>query len=183
MRAPLHESVLVVGMTAGLGLAACGDARPDDKLQNIPPPPVAKLAPADVALKGANIPTLDPAPMAAAEIAKVIGRTPRCEFSYTRAGDPVLAFARGAEAGADGGVVKLNGQLIALRRGQPTEEQSFRLDTDTLAFTIAGADGPLTEQPSGAERVEARMVFDLSRPPGLHVGYGGYLGCTTGPVR
>lgn len=172
-----HESILIIALFAALGLASCGDARPDDKLQGVPPPPVAELTPAATALQGANIPTLDPATMADAEIGAVIGAGPRCEFRYTRSGHPVLAFAGGLAPSAGAGVVKLNGKLVPLRRRPSADAGFYTLDAENLTLSIAVPDESLAEDDLGRERVEARMVFELREGQGLEVGYGGYFSC------
>lgn len=163
---PLQAAGLAA--VCGLALGGCGDARPDDRIMGTPPPPVAEPAPAGTALRGANVPTLDPVTLDDAEITAVLGPGARCAFHYTRSGKPVAAFQ--ADRGA--GVVKLNGKLIPLAYAPAAG--GARLSAEALSLDISTGE---TAQEADAGLVEAEMVFNLRQGQGLTVGYGGYYGC------
>lgn len=64
------------------------------------------------------MPTLDPAPLQAAEAARVLGSGPGCLFRLTREGDPILVVRpTSAEGRGVQGVMKLNGVLVPLQAG------------------------------------------------------------------
>jgi hypothetical protein len=149
--------------------ARAGRDRPDDALEEVKPPQVARITPAAEMLEGAHIRTLDPEHMDDAEIRLALGDGTHCLFRYSSAGKPVLAVAEGSEAGQVGGVVKLNGQLVLLT-GSVTEEGAL-LDADRLWMSVR-PDG-------GFESVTSRQETDVVLQVGeeLTAGYRGYLSC------
>lgn len=162
-------------LLSGAALAGCGDGRPDDKTRGLAAPPVAELVPAPAALQGADVPTLDPHTMDDAELRRVIGAGPRCEFRYTSSGKPVLAFA---PAGA--GVVKLNGKLVALRTSPSAGDGPPVLQAGDVTLRIR-PDRPV--RVGDARGTPADMTFDVRAGEGLTVGYRGYYGCPRAPDR
>ena len=163
-----------VAMLAALGwLAACGeDAAPDDVTEPVHSPEIARILPAGEAIAGAHIPTLDPATMVDAEIEKVLGRGPRCEFRYTSEGRPVLAARTAAGSEAPAGVVKLNGHLVPLQR-DTAGAQSIVLGADPVRMAVTPDGGAAA---ADARQREANAVFEIGN--GLRVGYRGYYRCT-----
>ncbi|WP_230531077.1 hypothetical protein [Microvirga roseola] len=150
-------------------LAACGESEAPDDIVN--PPQVhgvARVLPASEVLSGAHIPTLDPAPMVDAEIQKVVGAGPRCDFHYTRAGRPVLAVGMQPDGTATGGVVKLNGSLVALASelalaGGGAPPARFLLLADPVRVAVAPVEGEEAQERDGAQSQRADMVFEISR--------------------
>lgn len=170
----------------GLGLlAGCGDSdAPDDALGAIRPPGPAEIRTAQSVLDGAHVPTLDPVTMTDAEIRKVVGSGPRCEFRYTSSGEPVLAV--GLRSGdPTGGVLKLNGSLIRLDRA-PAEPEAdsggagaaapLSLVAGPIRANVSGP-GAAAGEPPGQD---ATMTFAVGDD--LQVGYGGYWECLSGSV-
>lgn len=173
-----------VGMALALGLlAGCGQSdAPDDKLRPAGSPQVARVVPVEEALAGANVPTLDPHTMVAAEIGEVIGEGPRCEFRYTGAGGPVLAVTMTPDGAAGRGIVKLNGNFVLL---DPTTgdgaapEAGLRLGATPVRATISPDRSDEPEELDGARRQEAEMIFEVGER--LRVGYRGFLDCMAEP--
>ncbi|MCJ8519762.1 hypothetical protein ABID21_002503 [Pseudorhizobium tarimense] len=147
-------------------LAGCGEnAAPDDMVNPPRAEEVAPIVPASEAVSGADVPTLDPATMVDAEIAKVLGGPPGCTFRYTSAGNPVLAL--GAGDGPITGAMKLAGKMIRL--SATVAEGGVRAEDPPVRISV---------NPEGDPRggsVEAEMVFEIGDQ--LRVGYGGYLQC------
>jgi hypothetical protein len=154
-----------------LDLAARADRQqPDDALEEIRAPAVARITPAAEMLEGAHIRTLDPEHLDDAEIRRALGDGTHCLFRYSSAGKPVLAVAEGSEAGQTSGVVKLNGQLVILA-GSATEE-GFLLNADRLRMSVR-PDGGLE---AASSRQEADVVLEVGEE--LTAGYRGYLSCS-----
>jgi hypothetical protein len=155
-------------------LAGCGEEdAPDDDISAIRPPEIARIAPANEAIAGTHIPTLDPATMVDAEIQKVLGVDPRCEFRYTSAGRPVLAARTPSNGDAAQGVVKLNGHLVALR---PTStDGALVLSADRIRLTITADDAGQAGGLGDARRREADLIFEVG--DSVRVGYRGYYNC------
>jgi hypothetical protein len=154
-------------------LARCGASdAPDDDLAVLRAPAIARIAPADEALTGAHIPTLDPASMNDAEIEKALGPGPHCAFRYTDAGDVVLAWDETPES-AGKGVVKLNGYLVIL--GSQTTEGEIILTAGEVRVAIAPDPDSHAEAPYDRRAAEATAVFEVGRK--LKAGYRGYYGC------
>lgn len=161
-RATAHALAAAVAATA----AACSDSeRPDDAAPH--PKPVASIRPADEALSGADIPTVDPHTMADAEIEKVVDGDRLCLFRYTSSSKPILAFAADGEGA---GVVKLNGHLVRLTAA--SADDRIVLAADPVRLTLSpdpGSDPPFTDLQT------ATLVFEIGDM--LKVGYDGYYGC------
>ena len=174
MRQRMPSGAATVGLLAALGaLAACGEgAAPDDVMDPVHAPEVARVAPAAEAIGGVHIPSLDPATMVDAEIGKVLGPGPRCEFRYTSEGHPVLAASAAADGEAPAGVVKLNGHLVPLQRGA-ADAQSIVLQSGEVRLTVTPDGGAPVDD---ARRREANTIFEVGSE--LRVGYRGYYRCT-----
>ncbi|WP_368744823.1 DUF6692 family protein, partial [Desertibaculum subflavum] len=145
----------------------------DDATDAIHAPEVPRIASAEEALAGAHVPTLDPATMNGAEIRAVLGAGEHCEFRYTSAGKPVLAFAPGRDGSATKGVVKLNGHLVALQAASTTDE--VVLSAEPIRMTL----GPAGGQPADGQLHEVNSVFQVG--DALKVGYRGYYRCVDKP--
>lgn len=162
----MRRLILPAAALAALLAAACDNRPPPDDKVGAPPPHAARLVSADEALAGANIPTLDPATMDAAEVARVLGPGPRCEFRYVSGGKPVLAIAAAPDAAA-AAVVKLNGDLVALEPGPAGDGRTFAAGPIRLR---------LSDLPEADDRPRpATLTFRVAEP--LRVGYGGYYVC------
>lgn len=96
---------LVLVLASLLLAAGCGNDAAGRKTATANPPTIARVVSAQQSLDGANIPTLDPATMSAAEIRQVLGQGSFCVFRYTSDGKPVLAWK--PDAGETSAVVKL----------------------------------------------------------------------------
>jgi hypothetical protein len=169
--------VLAVGL-----LAACGDEQaPDDALTAIKAPEITRIVPTKEALIGAHIPTLDPATMQEAEIRKALEAGPRCEFHYTTRGKPVLAIGLRPDGSTSGGVVKLNGSLIALSPASDSPssngDNGFSLAADPIRMTLTPDAGVQVIERPNVRRREANATFEVGQS--LRVGYRGYLDCTS----
>lgn len=148
-------------------LAGCGERQAaDDELHPARPEEVARVEPAERALAGAHVPTLDPAWMSRAEIVKALGEGPRCEFRYASSGEPVLAM-KAAEGKPGDGVVKLNGSLVMLKP-EPAGDRIV-LAAGEVRLTLA------PEAAAGGRQVEADVVFQVGNR--LEAGYSGYYSC------
>lgn len=166
-------------------LSACGEADlPDDELQPVRGAEIARIVPAQQAISGANVPTLDPHTLNDAEIAKAIGTGPRCVFRYTSTGKPVVAVS--AVPGADqtaGGIIKLNGNLVTLAQvpADPAGRElgNFMLVAEPIRLAVKPAPGEPSDGPDGGQRREADMIFEIGQD--LRAGYRGYLDCRPGP--
>lgn len=171
-----------VGMALVLGLlAGCGQSdAPDDELQPVQATAVARVLPPEEVLEGANIPTLDPHTMVAAEVGRAIGDGPRCEFRYTGAGGPVLAVSAPGNGDAESGVLKLNGDLLLLEPAAGAGEiEGVRLAAGPIRATVTPDASDEPEELDGARRREADMIFEIGEQ--LRVGYRGFLDCMSEP--
>jgi hypothetical protein len=168
----MRRATPILALAAAL-LASCGEsAAPDDAVEAIRPPEIARIKAAKEVLDGAHIRTLDPGTMNDAQIAQAIGIGPRCEFRYTSAGGPVLAITMQPGGTPGRAVLKLNGDLVLLSpvsSGGPSED--VELAADPIRTRLAPASGGFV-----AGRQEAKMIFEIGDE--LRVGYGGFLGCT-----
>jgi hypothetical protein len=155
-----------------VAVTGCGErAAPDDETNPVQAAEIARITPANEAIAGAHIPTLDPATLVDAEIEKVLGPGPRCEFRYTSEGRPVLAATARANGEARDGVVKLNGHLVVLGRATPgAGELALAADRVRLTVTPEGA-----AKAAGARQREADVIFEVG--DSLRVGYRGYYRC------
>ncbi|MFC4172851.1 DUF6692 family protein [Microvirga sp. GCM10011540] len=173
----------VVGL--GMIVAGCSENEaPDDDLTSIRAPEIARIVPAQEALAGSNIPTLDPAPMNDAEIRKALGAGPLCEFRYTTAGRPVLAVGTQPDGAPRGGIVKLNGSMVPLSPapvdGASGAASTLLLVADPIRMTVTPEGAEQTDG-TGAQRREANAVLEVGQS--LRVGYRGYLDCISEPPR
>jgi hypothetical protein len=158
---------------AFLLIAGCSESRaPDDALDPAHGGGVARIRPAAEVLEGAHIPTLDPARLIDAEIAKALGPGPTCLFRYTRSGRPVIAVASGARERPADAVIKLNGDLVVLE-AEATDAGTM-LTADRISLSV----GPL--EAGGGELRDAIAVLEIG--DSLRAGYSGYSGCT-GPEQ
>ena len=158
---------LLTGVVLGTAafLSGCGEQEPADDIINPPrPAEVAALVSAEEAISGANVPTLDPAPMNDAEVAKVLGQPAQCTFRYTSFGKPVLALQGAPGSSEARAVLKVNGDLVELK---PLGDG--RLSSGPITVTLS----PAEEAPG--EMVEAGMFFEIGES--LGVGYQGYHQC------
>ena len=155
---------------AGLGLlAGCSESdAPDDDLEAIRAPAIARIVPASEAISGAHIPTLDPAPMNDAEILKALGAGAHCEFRYTSTGKPVLGVKPAAN-GAAQGVVKLNGHLVLLQSAPAKNAIVLAADRIRMALT------PDPGDEADGSQIEAISNFEIGDD--LRAGYRGYYDC------
>ena len=171
MRGPLAS-----GLALAL-LAGCEkDDAPDDDLAAIQAPEIARVVPAEEALAGVHVPTLDPAVMDEAEIRAALATDAACRFRYTAEGRPVLAVEAGPDGAPVEGVVKLGGDLVVLRPTAP----GAAVDAPEGAVVLAAGRARATLAPDGGLRVgaagrEADMVFEVDGD--LRAGYRGYFGC------
>lgn len=175
MRSDYRASAAAI-VAAAMLLAACSRSGAPDDARSLPPA-LSAVMPAEQALAGANIPTLDPSTLADAEIDKVIGAQPHCTFRYTNAGRPVLAASLKADGAPAAGVVKLNGNLVLLqaeRGAAPSGIRAIALAAPPVRLLLQW---PETAEPNPAQRVEAEMVFEVGQR--LKVGYSGFVSCTS----
>lgn len=150
-------------------LAACG--APDEETDARSAPDVVRILPGNEAVSGAHIPTLDPMTMVDAEILKVLGPGPRCEFRYTSAGKPVLAARPSWTGDAADGVLKVNGHLVALSHTS-AEGGGLVFADDKIRVTLRPENG---ERSGSAHQREADVVFEIG--DSLRAGYRGYYLC------
>lgn len=177
--------LLVPALLAGLLLAACGQSDAPDDAGSLPTN-LIEVKTAEEALKGAHIPTVDPATLNDAEIRKVIGDHPHCSFRYTSSGRPVLVASRKADGTPEAGVVKLNGNLVHLEASTDARATGggFVLAKPPLRLAVQGV--PESAAPLEGRQIEADLVFEVEQR--LKVGYGGFLSCSSAaphpaPVR
>ncbi|HEV7291318.1 MAG TPA: hypothetical protein VGN79_03275 [Devosia sp.] len=149
-------SLVPLPFAQGQPLTPAGSPEPND----------AKSA--EEVLSGANIPALDPHTMTRNEIEEVLGAGPLCTYHYTTAGNPILAFNEAPAEGAPAGVVKLDGELIALSPMQVGE--GFGLASGSVRLLVVPE-----ELPEAGEQEEAVLRFEVGDQ--LTVGYLGYFGC------
>ena len=140
----------------------------------------AEIVSADEAIHSSNITMLDPAEMNRAEIEKALGRAAGCDFSYTRAGTPILSVREPALGASETlAVVKLNGELVLLhpeRPFVPNEELAVAADGMRMIVT------PLVDAEARRNpflTANAQMIFELDE--GLRVGYRGFYSCDAAP--
>jgi hypothetical protein len=172
--------ILILALLAGCDQ---NDA-PDDDLEAVRAPEIARLVPAEKALAGAEIPKLDPATMNDAQVRNAVGSGAYCQFRYTTAGEPVLAVNMPSGGGPGSGIIKLNGNLVVLEP-EPIDgsgnERSGKLSlaADPIRMTVLPDPVESGEDRDGVRRQEANMIFEIGQ--NLKVGYRGYLDCASGP--
>jgi hypothetical protein len=166
-------------------LAGCNrNDAPDDDLEAVQAPEIARMVPAEEALAGVEIPSLDPATMNDAQVRNAVGSGSYCQFRYTTAGKPVLAVNMPLGGGPGSGIIKLNGNLVALEP-EPIDgsgnERSGKLSlaADPIRMTVLPDPGESGENRDGVRRQEANMIFEVGQT--LKVGYRGYLDCASHP--
>ncbi|MCJ8518538.1 hypothetical protein ABID21_001139 [Pseudorhizobium tarimense] len=155
-------------LTSASLLSGCGEQEAADDI--IDPPraeEVARVVPGEEAIAGADIPTLDPATMVDAEMAKVLGQPTKCTFRYTSAGKPVFALNGTPDNSATTAVVKVNGHLVELRPSGGDGNLVFGSGPVVVSLSVPGGD------PEG--KVDAAMSFTVDDT--LRVGYKGYFQC------
>ncbi|HZM35656.1 MAG TPA: DUF6692 family protein [Burkholderiales bacterium] len=161
-------------LLAGL-LGACTEGEaPDDDLQAIHPPEIARIVPANEALAGVQVRKLDPATINDAEIGKALPAGPRCDFHYTSSGRPVLAVHMQPDGNAAGAIVKLNGHLVPLEATRADADQ-LEMRAEPVRIVIQPDPRELAKARPGIQRREANMIFEVGKE--LRAGYRGYLDC------
>ena len=141
-----------------------------------------RLVPAREAITTANIAMTDLGELDEAEIERVLGRGPRCGFSYSRDAGPVLAASLPTDArGIGKGVVKLHGLLVeATARhtaATPSSASGVTLSAQGLQVVVdPQANGARTTDGSSVREANAHLQLDA----GLSVGYGGFYRCGSG---
>ncbi len=154
-------------LLAAAALAACGEAdRPDDIVDPARGEGVPRIVPAEEALAGVHVPTLDPATMTRAEIDKALGSETLCVFRYTSEGGPILATAFEAAGAPVRGVVKLGGDLVLLEAAAGESGAQYRLEAGDIRIVVSPLEG---------EDRRAEMTFAVGET--LHAGYGGFHDC------
>jgi hypothetical protein len=162
-------------------LAACTEGEaPDDDLQAIHPPEIARIVPAGEALAGAHVPTLDPSTMNDAEIGKALAAGARCDFRYTSSGRPVLAVRMQPGGDAAGAIVKLNGHLVPLEATR-ADAGELQMRAEPVHIVIQPDPQEPAKARPGIQRREANMIFEVGKE--LRAGYRGYLDCGVEPHR
>ena len=155
-------------LTSASLLSGCGEREAADDIINPPrSEEAARVLSGEEAIAGADIPTLDPATMVDAEIAKVLGSPAQCTFRYTSAGKPILALKGTPGGTATTAVLKVNAHLVEL---QPAGgDGNLVLTSGPISVTLSADDV------QAEEKVEADMVFAIGES--LRVGYSGYYQC------
>ncbi|ESR23972.1 DUF305 domain-containing protein [Lutibaculum baratangense] len=152
------------------------DAAPPEIFEGDETPEVASL---QEALSRTVIARLDPEPMPHAEADDVVPPdNPDCEFVRTAASDPILVARAGASGPAQG-VMKLNGELIALRSegsdGFDTLLAGPTMTADGVTMAVRHLPDEEPETENGRQEWKADLVFELEQ--GLTVGYRGFYRC------
>lgn len=141
-----------------------------------------RVVPAHEAITTANLAMTDLGELDEAEIERVLGRGPRCSFSYSRDAGPVLAASLPTDAkGVGKGVVKLHGLLVeATARhtaATPSTASGVTLSTPGLQVVVEPqADDARTTDGSPFREASAQLQLDA----GLRVGYRGFYRCGSG---
>lgn len=169
-------------LATSLLLTACSDpAQRGGAGQALMPDPMPEVVELEQALQSPVIPTVDLAPMHAAEIEKTLGADPWCFFAYTAASPPVLAI-RNAGGDAGRGVIKIHGKLVELQQEQAADYQTLAqaavLETQGGQVRVALASTENLEALTPDKDYAADAVFTLDQ--GLEVGYRGWYRCDSG---
>ncbi|MEX0760744.1 MAG: DUF305 domain-containing protein, partial [Tistlia sp.] len=122
----------------------------DDEVQPVRAPEVARILPAEEAIAGAQVATLDPATMDESEIREAIGSGPRCAVRYTAAGGPVLAMSMASAGTPASGVVKVNGNLVLLEPGDGARDGEILLRAGPIRATATPDPTEPAEEIEGA---------------------------------
>ena len=134
------------------------------------------------AITTANIATIDLDELDEAEIERVLGRGPRCAFSYSRDAGPVLAASLPTDASGIGkGVVKVHGLLVEATAQHtattPSSASGLTLSAQGLQVVVdPQAEGATTTDGNSVREANAHLHLDA----GLSVGYGGFYRCGFG---
>ncbi len=143
--------------------------------ETVSPP---RMVSATDAIRQANPARTDLEEMTATEIEGVIGKGPRCAFSYGRSSPAVLAIGVDPNVNESRAVAKVNGKLFELSGSfaSPMQPWSGRLELATPGMSIALA--PLSEADNSHDaeatvEVDAIMQIDA----GVEAGYGGFYTC------
>lgn len=174
MRSEQQTGRSSLAFLAAIGLLAGCENKdaPDDKTNPVRAPEIARVVPANEAIAGAHVPALDPMPMVGAEIRKVLGPVPYCEFRYTSEGRPVLAVSAASSGDLPDGAVKVNGELVALKRISAAAGAPLVLAAGTIRVSVTPEGGQLA---GDSRRREADVVFAIG--DSLRAGYRGYYRC------
>jgi hypothetical protein len=141
----------------------------DRAAEEVAPKPAADVAPAEDAVRQADLASTYPHTMSAKEYGKVVGgRT--CRFSYTSVGDPVLVMASAGDDSAPApAVMKLNGKLFELKAKSDGKGGVARAGGVMAAVT------PDDDHATNGGPREAEFVFRIEGAE--EVGYWGYYTC------
>ena len=175
--AAMHvQRAVAAGVVALATLAACDGAdRPDDQAR-FPAPEAARVAPADEALANVHLPTLDLARMVDAEIRQVLQAGPRCDFRYTVAGQPVLAYRAQPDGTPVDGVVKLNNHLVPLKPATAAQPSpATALASGPVRLVLRPEEAASAGASDSAGRRKADVILEVGDK--LRVGYSGYVQC------
>lgn len=163
-------------------LSACGDPAPGEGMEQ---PMMQETMPEVVAgpeaINSVEIPGIDLGTLTSAEIDKVLPDGPRCMFSYSAEGPPILAATPVAPDGAQG-VVKIHGRLVEVRADSVNGLERLAAD---VRFTAEDIRLDIKPDPDDAgvgqlgQRMPADMEFELEQ--GLQVGYRGWYKCEADP--
>ncbi|MEH6389191.1 MULTISPECIES: hypothetical protein [Pseudomonas] len=148
----------------------------DNSMMQAPPPEVVG---AQQAVNSPDIPTIDPQTMQRAEIEKVLGDGPYCQYRYTAESPPVLAASNAAKNERYRAVMKIHGRLVELSADQNPGYENLNKG---LAFTAQGLEMKVfpdgegqAESAKPGERVATELHFSLEQ--GLSIGYLGWYEC------
>lgn len=142
----------------------------------------SRVVPAREAITTANIAMTDLGELDEAEIERVLGRGPRCDFSYSRDAGPVLAASLPTDAsGAGKGVVKLHGLLVETTArhtaAKPSSASGVTVSAEGMQVVVEPqADGTRSADGRSVREANARLHLDA----GMSVGYGGFYRCGSG---
>lgn len=138
---------LLLALGGIAALAACDNAAPGLGAPEQPLEPAPQLVSGATAVERAFVPSIAPAAMTDAEIARVVPAARRCAFRYTEDSNPVLA------TDGEHGVVKINGELAALTPSQAGNAASGGvLTADDLRLTVQ----PLPGEDAGEVNLRSR---------------------------
>lgn len=173
-----RPTFLAFALPVTLILGACDNPAPGE---GAPKPlaegPLPKAVSVSEALSSPVLTTVDPGPLDQAEADKVLPPGPRCSFSYTAEGPPVLIASPLPNVEQAKGVVKLHGLLVEVSSQAVNGVKSLAQGTTFVADGLR-----LKVEPEGnetGERRVANMEFELSQS-GLLVGYRGWYSCSDG---
>lgn len=160
---------LTAAVAFAVPLAACGEGSfiptgPQAERESEP----AAIIEASAIVEQADVPTVDPSRLTAAEIAKALGGPAACLFRYTPDGAPVVAVD------ATRAVVKVNGDMVILDAASGTDPRS---GAKASSGPVAAAIDVLGRAGWGVpdELPEANLRFVIGEE--LNVGYAGYYDC------